>query len=423
MLDFKKFINNSPTSYHAVSEAEHHLIKNGFKWLNEKEDWNALIMPGCKYYVIRNGSIAAFTIPSQGDISSFYIMAAHSDSPTFKIKENPEISDGCYVKLDVEKYGGMILSTWLDRPLSIAGRIFYVNSENKLAEHFINIDKDLVIIPNLAIHMNPETNNGVAFKVQSDMLPVLFAGDKTLMQIIEEQFNIPKDRILGSDLYLYNREEVKEVGLNGELICGPRLDNLISVCAIIDGISQSSTLTSGCNMALIFDNEEVGSNTMQGADSTFFRDILVRLTEAMGKTDAWLRQTLANSFMISCDNAHAKHPAHPEKADPKNAPLLNKGIAIKYHGSQQYATDGRSAAMLIKFCNNKHINYQKYFNNSDIRGGSTLGNISNSQASINMVDIGIPSLAMHSSYETIGAEDCKGLYELAHMFYQFFVVD
>lgn len=413
-----RFIEQSPTGFHAVDTIRRKLEKAGFTQLHETDEWS--VSGGGKYFVIRNGSsIAAFVLPA-GEIEGFHMAAAHSDSPSFKIKEKPEMTvDEKYVKLNCEKYGGMILSTWLDRPLSVAGRVI-IKEKGKFVSKLVNVDKDLLVIPNVAVHMNRDMNKGVEYNPQTDMLP-LYAGIENKGSFTEEiarAAGVEKEEILGSDLFLYVREKGKRFGAGGEFICAPRLDDLECAFALTEGIVCAEGSGNYGKIAVVFDNEEVGSATKQGADSTFLSDILLRIREALGKTDSWLCQRIARSFMISADNAHAVHPNHPEKADPTNRPYINGGIVIKYHGSQRYTTDGISSAVMEDLCMEANVPCQTYANRSDIAGGSTLGNISTAHVSVDTVDVGLAQLAMHSAYETAGAEDIAYLVKMLEVFFK-----
>lgn len=411
------FIDESPTSFHAVANLEKFLDKQGFVRLSEKERWK--IEAVGKYYVNRNGSsLIAFTIPQEKP-SGFHMAAAHSDSPCFKVKESPEIaSEKYYLKLNVEKYGGMILSTWLDRPLSVAGRIVVKDGE-ALRSCLVNLDRDTAIIPNVAIHMNRDMNKGVEYNPQTDMQPIIgeASGKGSLMKQIAKEAGVKEKDILGSDLFLYNRDKCRLIGTDDAFIAGPRLDDLecayAGMAALADRVSENYV-----NLSAVFDNEEVGSGTKQGAASTFLRDVLERICGALGIYGEAYQCLLADSFLISADNAHALHPNHPEKSDETNRPMLNGGIVIKYHGSQKYATDAYSAAVMKEICSRADVPYQSYANRADIPGGSTLGNIAMAQVSVNTVDIGLPQLAMHSALETAGAKDIAYLIEALRTFYE-----
>ena len=322
------FIENSPTAFHAIEAMRCRLKAEGYQPLLEGSDWN--LQAGGKYYVIRNGSsIIAFRIPAK-EWKGFQIMASHSDSPMFKIKENPEIeAEGHYVKLNVEKYGGMLCAPWFDRPLSIAGRVI-VRKDGKLEERLVNFDRDLVMIPNLAIHMNREANSGISYNAQKDMLPLFSMGGKdvSLQKLLGEQLGVDGKDILSHDLFLYDRMEGSIWGAEREFASCGRLDDLQCAFASMEGFvraKKADCIAVHC----VLDNEEVGSGTKQGAASTFLKDTLLRIHNGLGRTYEEYLMTLADSFMISADNAHALHPNYADMTDPVNHPLLNEGIVIK----------------------------------------------------------------------------------------------
>lgn len=411
-----QFIENSPSCFHTIETITKELKEDGFIELVEGKPWK--IEKGQKYYTTRNlSSVIAFKIP-QNDFKSFHIVASHSDSPSFKIKENAEIEvNNKYVKLNTEKYGGMICSTWFDRPLSIAGRIL-VKENSTIKTHLVNVEKDLVIIPNLAIHMNREVNDGYKYNAQVDMLPLYeeSLANGSLMKSIAQEAGVEEESILGTDLFLYNRMNGTKIGANGEYISSPRLDDL--ECAFT---SLRAFLSGGCedsaSVYCVFDNEEVGSGTKQGADSTFLYDVLRRINMSLGNCEEDYYRLIASSFMVSADNAHALHPNHTDKSDPTNKVYMNDGIVIKYNANQKYTTDGVSAAIFKSICDSVNVPYQTFTNRSDILGGSTLGNISNSHVSLNTIDIGLAQLAMHSTYETAGAKDVAYMVEAIEAFY------
>ncbi len=409
--DMLEFIEKSPTCFHAVENIKQTLRKAGHKELSETDSW--LLSPGCAYFVARNdSSLIAFRLP-EGEAQGFHVVASHSDSPAFKVKESPEMAvEDAYIKLNTEKYGGMILSTWLDRSLSVAGRIV-VKGSNGTESKLVNVDRDLLVIPNVAIHMNREMNNGYAYNPQVDMLPLYAAcssdagrGKGMLLKRIAKAAGVKQDDILGHDLFLYTREKGRIIGEGGEFVLSPRLDDLQCVYAGYSAYA-GSVPKRYIDVCAVFDNEEVGSGTKQGADSTFLEDVLWRIGEGLQKSRSQYLQLIAGSFLISADNAHAVHPNHPEKADPTNRPYLNGGIVIKYHGSQKYATDAVSSAKMKSICERAEAPFQTYANRSDIAGGSTLGNISTAHVSVSSVDIGLPQLAMHSAVETAGVKDTK----------------
>lgn len=421
-----EFIENSPTCFHAVENVRRMLLQNGFTEWSEREEWK--VEEGGSYFVIRNdSSLIALRFPGGNKIpvigaKGFHIVASHSDSPCFKVKETPEMTvEDHYVKLNTEKYGGMILSSWMDRPLSVAGRLI-VGEKGELVSRLVKIDEDLLVIPNVAIHMNRDMNKGVEYNPQVDMLPLFAesgeaAGKPSLLQKAAAAAGVRKEDIAGQDLFLYVREKGHFLGAGGEYILSPRLDDLQCVYASTEAFLQSVP-QEYINICAVFDNEEVGSNTRQGADSTFLEDTLLRAGEAMGLTPGQLRRLLADSFCISADNAHAVHPNHPEKADPTNRPYLNGGVVIKYHGSQKYTTDGPSSARMKCLCQGAGVPFQRYANRSDIPGGSTLGNLSNAHVSVASVDIGLPQLAMHSAVETAGVRDTEYAIRVFKKFYQ-----
>ena len=411
-----QFIENSPSCFHAIETIRKKLNAEGFIELVEGRSWQ--IEKGKKYYVTRNlSSIIAFKIP-ENDFKNFHIVASHSDSPTFKIKENAEIEvNNKYVKLNTEKYGGMICSTWFDRPLSIAGRIL-VKEGNLVKTHLVNIDKDLVIIPNLAIHMNRAVNDGYKYNAQIDMLPLY--GDNTskgsLMKTVAQSVGVEEDSILGTDLFLYNRMRGTKIGANSEYISSPRLDDLECAYASLSAF-LSETNSNSASVYCVFDNEEVGSGTKQGADSTLLYDVLRRINMCLGNSEEDYYKLIASSFMISADNAHALHPNYSDKSDPTNKVYINDGIVIKYNANQKYTTDAVSASIFKSICDSVNVPYQTFTNRSDILGGSTLGNISNAHVSLNTIDIGLAQLAMHSTYETAGAKDVTYLIDAIKAFY------
>jgi aspartyl aminopeptidase len=318
----------------------------------------------------------------------------------------------------VEKYGGMICSPWLDRPLSVAGRII-VRTEDGIETKLINVDRDLMIIPNLAIHMNREVNDGYKFNAQVDMLPLFCEkGEESdvFIRMIAKEAGVKAEDILDTDLFLYNRMKGTMLGLNNEFIASGRLDDLQCAYASLQGFLNAEPKDSVA-VHCVYDNEEVGSGTKQGAAGTFLKDTLRRINSALGKSEEEYLMSIASSFLVSADNAHAVHPNHAEKSDPTNRPYLNKGIVIKYSANQKYTTDAVSGAVMRAICKEADVPFQVFTNRSDMLGGSTLGNISQSQVALNTVDIGLPQLAMHSPYETAGAKDTAYLIEAARVLF------
>lgn len=411
-----QFIKNSPSCFHAIAEIRKELLENGFVELSEGKRWN--LEAGKNYFVTRNqSSVIAFKIPC-ADFTSFHITASHSDAPCYKLKENHEMdAAGKYVVLNTEPYGGMIASTWFDRPLSIAGRVL-VKEGNCVKTKLVNVDRDLLMIPNMAIHMNREINSGYKYNPQVDMLPVY--GDITskgsLKAVVAENAGVKEEDILSVDLFLYNRQEPCIWGANGEYLSCPKLDDLECAFVTMKGFLKGHNDKS-VSVLCVFDNEEVGSGTKQGAKSTFMVDTLKRINAGMGRTEEDYHCAVASSFMVSADNAHAVHPNHPEVCDKLNRVYMNEGIVIKANSRQNYCTDGVSAAVFKSICEKANAPYQFFHNRSDLAGGGTLGNLSNMQVSLNAVDIGLPQLGMHSSFETAGVKDIQSTIDIMEAFY------
>ena len=419
------FINRSPSCFHVIDNMKQELAAAGFLELKEGDAWQ--LTAGGAYYVTRNDSaVIAFRVPASGRVQGYQIVASHSDSPVFKVKEHPEVeAEGCYVKLNVEKYGGMILSTWLDRPLSVAGRILVRSGDGRLETRLVHLDRDLLMIPNLAPHMNPDVNNGYKYNLKTDMMPVLGAlpgagsdGAKpSLAALVAAEAGVDPADILTTDLYLYNRQKGTLWGADSEFLASPKLDDLECAYGSLQGILQASGASEKVAVHCVLDNEEVGSGTKQGAAGTLLVDTLKRINTALGGSEEDYLRAVAGSFMISADNAHAVHPNRGDIADSVNRPKMNGGIVIKFSGNQKYSSDAVSAAVLKMLCEKAEVPVQVYTNRSDIAGGETLGNISTTQVSVNSVDIGLPQLAMHSSYESAGVKDITYLMELAKTFF------
>lgn len=408
------FIDNSPTAFHAVNTVEARLQENGYTKLFETE--SAPIELGGKYYFTRNSSsVIAFQISNTLPVG-FMIAASHSDSPTFKIKPNGELEAiGQYLKLNTERYGGMIMSSWFDRPLSIAGRVI-IETEDGIEIKLVNIDRDLLVIPNVAIHMNRTANDGYKYNPASDTLPLMASlpSEDRLIDLLAEAAECPKETIIGHDLFLYARQKSCLIGSDDSFFLAPRIDNLECAHATLEGFLKAD-VKKAVALYAVFDNEETGSSTKQGAASDFLQTVITRITASLGiESPATL---LANSMMLSADNAHARHPNHPELSDAQNAPHMNKGIVIKYNASQKYTTDGISASLFTKFCQKAEVPVQIYANRSDMAGGSTLGSIATTKVSIKTVDIGLAQLAMHSACETAGTKDIAYLEKASEVFF------
>lgn len=413
--DLLHFISKSPSVFHVVRHIKAALLYAGFTEIREEDSWQ--IKRGGKYVVTRNGSaLIAFSVPEDGG-NAFKITAAHCDSPTFKIKENPEMRDGKYTRLNIEGYGGMIMSTWLDRPLSAAGRLF-VKDNGQIISKLVSLDHPTLLIPSVAIHMDRTVNNGHAWNIQNDLLPLYSTdGAADFMETLAQAAKVKAADILGHDIFLYSCAPGILWGPQHEFISSPRLDDLQCAFATFRGFTNGKK-QKDISVYALFDNEEVGSGTAQGAGSTFLTNTISRLALSLGRSYDEIQAMLAKSFMISADNGHAVHPNHGEYADPVNAPVLNGGIIIKFNASQKYSTDGYSAAVFRDLCLKADVPVQTYTNRSDIPGGSTLGNISNTKVAVPTVDIGLPQLAMHSSYETAGAKDTEYLVKAVSYFFE-----
>ena len=399
---FLSFIQKSPSAFHSVHALCQQLTEAGFTRLNECGEWD--IQPGKRYFVTRNlSSVIAFDVPECG-LSHFQIVSSHSDSPV-------------YIRLNVERYGGMIMSSWFDRPLSIAGRVI-VKTESGFETKLVDLGRDAVMIPNMPIHFNREVNDGYKYNPQADLLPLYAEGKETgkLMQEVAECCGVKAEDIATADLFLYTRMPGSVWGAENAFFSCSRIDDLECAWTSMQAF-LSNRAKNHINVCAVFDNEEVGSTSKQGADSTFLDDVLTRVCTALGATDSQKRALVASSFMVSADNAHAVHPNHPEKYDAQNRTFMNEGIVIKHNANQKYTTDAVSSAIFSAVCEKAGVPVQHFANRSDVLGGSTLGNIANSHASMNTVDIGLAQLAMHSSYETAGVKDVQYMVDGLSSFY------
>lgn len=415
------FLNESHNEYLAANAIRKILSKSDFKEIKENETRN--LKENSKYFFLRNGnSLVAFVTPYRLNKSDFYykIISSHLDSPALKLKENPAVCTNFYEKWKVEVYGGLINSTYVDRPLGLAGRLI-VKTKNGLETRIVDTKKAVAIIPNVAIHQNRNINNGFIYNPQVDLLPLAGTSGKAhYFDEIISSFLKEDEEIVSYDLYLYNFDKAQYVGINDDLICGQKEDDLssafLSLKALID--SKTNYNETGIKVAAFFNNEETGSLSFSGADSDLLKSTLRRIALSFNvKEDEYL-SAIKKSFVLSADNGHAIHPNHPEMSDDKNLCLLNKGILLKFNSNMAYTSDAFTSAFVKTLCKDNNIPYQVFFNRSDVRGGSTLGNISISQESILTADIGMPQLAMHSSFETIGSEDTKHMFDLMSSFYK-----
>lgn len=415
------FLNESHNEYLAANLIRKILSKSGFKEIKENETWN--LKENSKYFFLRNGnSLVAFVTPYRLNKSDFYykIISSHLDSPALKLKENPAVCTNFYEKWKVEVYGGLINSTYVDRPLGLAGRLI-VKTKNGLETRIVDTKKAVAIIPNVAIHQNRNINNGFIYNPQVDLLPLAGTGEKAhYFDEIVSSFLKDDEEIVSYDLYLYNFDKAQYVGFNDDLICGQKEDDLssafLSLKTLVD--SETNYNESGIKIAAFFNNEETGSLSFSGADSDLLKSTLRRIALSFNAKGSEYFAAIKKSFVLSADNGHAIHPNHPEMSDDKNLCILNKGILLKFNSNMAYTSDAFTSAFVKTLCKENKIPYQVFFNRSDVRGGSTLGNISISQESILTADIGMPQLAMHSSFETIGSEDTKHMFDLMSCFYE-----
>ncbi len=403
-----KFINNSPTAYHTVASVKEELLAAGYTEISSAD--LAAFNDGGKHFVILgSSSIIAFSGRALG---GFMICASHSDSPSFRVKLSGE-SVGAYTRLMTEKYGGMIHYTWLDRPLSLAGRVV-VRTPFGIEERLVNIDKDSLIIPSVAIHLNRGVNDGAKHNPAVDLIPLMGTkGATSLASAIAKELSVRESDILSHDLFLYNRDEARVCGISDELIVSPRLDDLECVHASLRAFLESDENIGATKILAVFDNEEVGSETKQGAASLFLHDTLLKIAGS----DEKYYSMLEHSFMVSADNAHGKHPNHPELSDAENAPLLGGGVVVKYNGNQRYTTDGISDGIFRVVAEKCGISLQRYYNRADLPGGSTLGSIATTKVPLSCIDIGLPQLAMHSANETAAISDYLDMEKLLSAFY------
>ncbi|CCX37535.1 m18 family aminopeptidase [Clostridium sp. CAG:1013] len=406
------FIEQSPTASHTAAAVRAMLEAKGFEELLETDSWT--LKAGGKYFVTRGMSaLVAFQVPKL-DFHAFSVVAPHGDSPCFKVKESPELRvDGQYTKLNTEVYGGMQLALWTDRPLSVAGRLA-VSTEEGVKGVLCDIRRDLLVIPGVAIHMNRGVNEGVKLDPQKDTLPLLGGSQADLKALVAQSAGVAAEDILSWDLYLYSRANGTVFGAQEEFIAAPRLDDLECVFSAVTAFLEAEN-QENVTVCAVFDNEEIGSLTRQGADSTFLSDVLERISLASGKDREGMLRAIAGGMMLSADNAHAVHPDSPEKSDLTNRCYLNGGVVVKH--SPRYATDALTAGVFQKICEKAEVPVQIYYNNSKIPGGGTLGNLSGSHVGLPTVDIGLPQLSMHSPYETAGAKDLEYMVRAMKEFY------
>ncbi|HBM70280.1 MAG TPA: M18 family aminopeptidase [Firmicutes bacterium] len=406
LLKIMSLLKESKSPFHVVSNIKSILLENGFVEMKEEDE----IKEDGKYFYSRNGSaLIAFAIKRSDTYAK--IIEAHVDSPSFKLKQNPIVNNSSLRLLNTEPYGGGIYYSWLDRPLGVAGRALF-KKNGVVSSILVDLDASF-IIPSLAIHMNRDVNNSFSLDPKKDLLPLIGeSGENDLKKVLETQYK-EKGEVISFDLFLYSKEEPTLIGLDKSMLSSCKLDDLSSVYSSLLGFIASS-MKNGINVVAYFDSEEVGSMTYQGADSDLLRSLFAKFSTYTKKSIISLQR---KSFCISADNAHACHPAFIELMDKTSPVYLNKGITIKYNANQKYTSDGFSSAIMKEIFNLSNLSYQEFSNRSDLRGGSTLGDISISQISIRTVDIGIPQLAMHSSYETLGVKDLLDMVKLSACFF------
>ncbi|WP_291212610.1 M18 family aminopeptidase [Gemmiger sp.] len=415
--DLVEFLQESVTPFHAAATAESWLRAAGFTRLEEADYWN--LEPGKGYYTTRNGSsVVAWRVPDHA-IGGWRIVASHSDSPTWKIKTDIVENDGCR-RLSVEGYGGMIMSTWLDRPLTVGGRVI-VKTEDGIESRLVCIDRDLLVIPSLAIHFQRDINKGHTFNPQVDMQPLWGpAGSRTLTDLVAEELGVDTADILDSDLQLVTRQAPTQIGPDGEFFMAPRIDDLECAATTLLGFLDAAAETdSACAPVwAMLDNEEVGSSSRMGAQSSYLRDVLDRIVDSIPHSGQAMHRAMANSFMLSADNAHATHPNFPQKSDPCAPVRLGGGVVLKYNASQKYTTNAVSGAIFRAICEKADVPVQVFTNRADEAGGSTLGNLQSHTLPIPMADIGLAQLAMHSAVETASVADAEAMTKAVATFYR-----
>ncbi|WP_308132463.1 M18 family aminopeptidase [uncultured Gemmiger sp.] len=415
--DLVEFLQESVTPFHAAATAESWLRAAGFTRLEEADYWN--LEPGKGYYTTRNGSsVVAWRVPDHA-IGGWRIVASHSDSPTWKIKTDIVENDGCR-RLSVEGYGGMIMSTWLDRPLTVGGRVI-VKTEDGIESRLVCIDRDLLVIPSLAIHFQRDINKGHTFNPQVDMQPLWGpAGSRTLTDLVAEELGVDTADILDSDLQLVTRQAPTQIGPDSEFFMAPRIDDLECAATTLLGFLDAAAETdSACAPVwAMLDNEEVGSSSRMGAQSSYLRDVLDRIVDAIPHSGQAMHRAMANSFMLSADNAHATHPNFPQKSDPCAPVRLGGGVVLKYNASQKYTTNAVSGAIFRAICEKADVPVQVFTNRADEAGGSTLGNLQSHTLPIPMADIGLAQLAMHSAVETASVADAEAMTKAVAAFYR-----
>ncbi|MFT4105268.1 MAG: M18 family aminopeptidase [Lacrimispora sp.] len=422
--ELETLIAASVSPYHCIMAAADKLAAAGFKELPLAESWD--LKKGGSYYINAfDSTLVAFSIGEElGEVPALKLAASHTDWPCLKVKPSPEVTSLEYGKLNVEVYGGPLLGTWFDRPLSMAGKVCVAGSSPMKPETvFVDFSRPLLTVPSLAIHMNREANNGVPINAQVDMLPLIaritegLSKEHFFLEALAKEAGVKKEDILDYEIYIYTQEQGTLLGLQDEFYSSPRLDNITSVQACLSGI-MAGPCKNGINVIALYDNEEIGSHTKQGAASALMERILEKLLLSLGYSRETFLNVLMSGFLLSLDVAHAIHPNHGEKCDIKNQIVMGDGVAIKLSASQSYATDASSTGVIEGICKRENIPYKKFSNRSDVKGGSTLGSISSALLTMRTVDAGAPILAMHSAREVMGTKDQEALVRLAEAFFR-----
>ncbi|MFW5979285.1 MAG: M18 family aminopeptidase [Halanaerobium sp.] len=422
-----EFINNSPTAFHAAAELKKELKNAGFKELDPAQKWN--LKKGEKYFVCRNNSALIAFITGRDFLNQgFRIISSHTDSPALKVKPDPIINSSGQLVVNTEIYGGPILNTWYDRELSLAGKIVLKADQSfGLREELVDLEKNLAVIPNLPIHLNKEVNKKAEIDKKKGLRALITQNlaennqnsdsesDFKLTELISRFSDYSSAEILESELYFYPAQKAQFLGPKEEYIAAGRQDNLAMVHASLKAL-LASEVEDWTQMAVFYDNEEIGSHTPQGADSPFAGNLIERVIYNLGAEREDYFRILEKSFLISADMAHAVHPNFSEEYDQKNRPLLNQGPVIKYNANLKYTTNASTAGVLIDLMEKNEIPYQLYTNRSDKRGGSTIGPIAATQLGIKSIDLGSPLLAMHSARELGGASDHQQMIKVMSLF-------
>ena len=415
MEELFRFLDAGVSAFHSTAAASAILEAEGYVNCPESAAWE--LAPGGKYYTTRNGSaVLAWRMP-KGELTGWHVTASHSDSPTWRIKQLDGGKDAVFAKAETEGYGGMIMPTWLDRPLSVAGRIL-VRTEEGVKSILVHPDRALACIPNLCIHFNRDLNNGMKYNPQVDLQPIFGAAGGSLRAVLAREAGVKPEEIVDADIVLCTREKAERLGLNGEYFMSGRIDDLECAYTTLWGFLQGRGEEEGRgDVWVMFDNEEVGSSSRQGACGTLFADVLSRVEESLGVTKEQSIRARTNTLLLSADNGHATHPNHPEKSDPANPVVMGGGVLLKTNASQKYTTSGFTGAAFSAICKKAGVPVQTCANRADVPGGSTLGNLLGHQILMPMVDIGLGQLAMHSAMETASCADAEYMAKAVAAYY------